>query len=159
MRAEILPADQKTSFVVSRLFYEKHIYNATEDELRDVWGVHRLLSEIESGDRIVVGFFSDNVFLGCSHGVIVDGVFEGHFLFFRKAPTVDLVKKGIHEIVQYGKQKGTPVNSLRGIVPDSNRAVKLLLSRLGFLDTGPTNTFFVLNGKNIMCREFTKRII
>lgn len=161
MYAKILTPSSETSYIVSRLFYEKHIYSALDDTLRDVWGVHNILTQIELGERIVIGLYTvrNDDFCGCIHGILNDGCFTAHLLIRRKVDAVlaaelctELFKKCCQEI-------GTEFVKVRGFVPDNNRAIKIMAHRAGYQDCGiAVGEFFVSGGKNIPLRIFEKEV-
>ena len=162
MFAELLLPDKNTTFLVSRLLYEKHIYNALDNKMRDVWGAHDVFCEIESGKRIVLGVFSkdDKKFLGCVHGLMETPVFYGHFLFRRK---VDVVKAVLlcEELCQkvYVNSGLMTLKSFAGIIPENNRAVQITAKKLGYRDNGILDgEYFYSFDKKIPCRLYVKEI-
>ena len=161
MYAEILASNSDTTYMVSRLFYEKHIYFALDDEGRDVWTVHRILREIEEGQRLCVGVFNkhDNSFAGCAHGMIYPYTMEAHLLFKRKVNGVEALKLCMDKCSEYYRHKKIPLLRFTGMVADNNRAAKLLLKKSGFIDKGIVDgEDFVSKNNIIPCRYFRKDI-
>lgn len=161
MYAKILPPTLETTYLISRLFYERHIYNALDDEMRDVWGCHKILREIEEGHRICIGVFrrEDDAFLGFSHGMIYPHNMEAHLLFKRKVNGVEATELCMAKCVEYYKKKKIPLTSFSGIIAENNNAVKRLLRKLGFEDKGILEKeFFFSHGEKISCRFFRKEI-
>lgn len=159
MYAKVMPATPETAFAVSRLFYEPHIYHALDDEMHDVFGVHRCLSEIEDGHRLCVGVFSkkDNAFWGCAHGMIYPGNMEAHLLLKRKVNGVTAITLCMDECRKYYKQYRISLKSFSAVVADNNRAVKITLRKAGFIDHGIVeNEKFISHGIMIPCRFFRK---
>lgn len=162
MYAKTLSPTLDTTYLISRLFYEKHIYNAMDDEMRDVWVCHRTLQEIENGSRLCIGVFSkkDDTFLGCAHGMIYLYDMEAHLLLKRKVNGVTAVNLCMEEILKYYKQQKLPLKSFSATVADNNRAVKTTLRKAGFIDHGIVkNEKFISHGVVIPCRFFRKEII
>jgi hypothetical protein len=161
MYAKPLPPDKNTTFIVSRLLYEKHVYNALDNQMRDVWGAHNVFCDIERGHRTVFGVFQKDTerFLGCVHGVFDDFIFWGHFLFKRKVDVVRAVLLCEEQCRQICKEKDIPLSAFAGMIPDSNRAAKIAASKLGYKDKGLIDgEYFYSFEQKIPCRLFKKEI-
>jgi RimJ/RimL family protein N-acetyltransferase len=161
MYAKVLLPDMRTTFMISRLLYEKHIYHALDDEMHDVFGVHRFFREIEDESRLCIGVFrrKDSEFMGCCHGMIYPQCMEGHILFKRGVNGQAALKMIMDECRKYYRNKKIPLHSFSGVVADNNQAVKLLLKKSGFEDKGILeNEFFLSQGNKIPCRYFKKEI-
>jgi hypothetical protein len=161
MYAELLLPDKNTTFLVSRLLYEKHIYNALDNKMRDVWGAHDVFCEIESGKRIVLGVFSkdDKKFLGCVHGLLNAPVFYGHFLFRRKVDVVKAVLLCETLCKKVYADRDMTLNAFAGVIPESNRAVQITVKKLGYRDSGILDgEYFYSFDQKIPCRLYVKEI-
>ena len=161
MYARVLPPDSMTTYMVSRLFYEKHIYLAMDDAMKDVWTVHTILKEIEQRERLCVGVFqkNDDRFLGCTHGLITAGYMNAHLLFYRHIDALSAVKLCMDECRKYYREHDLPLQYFQGKVSDENRCVKLLLRKLGWKDEGVReNDFFISRSRKIPCRIYRKEV-
>lgn len=161
MYAKVMPADKNTTFIISRLLYEKHIYNALDDAMRDAWGVHRFFCEIEDGCRLCIGVFSrkDNTLLGCAHGMIYPHNMMAHLFVKRGVDGAVATQMCMDECRKYYKRKHIPLYSFSAEVADNNRAIKIMLKKLGYEDKGILkDEFFVSYGIKIPCRFFRKEI-
>lgn len=162
MYAKILPPDKDTTFIISRLLYEPHIYKALDDAMRDVWGAHQFLNEIEHEYRLCIGLFSNknNALLGCTHGIIYPHNMQAHIFLKRGVDGLTATQMCMDKCCEYYKNKNIPLKSFSGIVADNNRAVKIMLKKLGYEDGGIIeNEFFISNGVKIPCRFFRKEIV
>lgn len=160
-QSRILPANTETSFLFSRLLYEKHIYYALDDEMRDAWGVHRVLTEIETGSRIVLGVFNkaDDSFCGCIHGLFETPEFHGHFMFKRKVNAVEAVLECEKVCETFYREKNAELKYYSNLVPVNNRAVCITAKKLGHKDMGIVDgEFFYSFGKKIPCKKFMKEV-
>jgi ribosomal protein S18 acetylase RimI-like enzyme len=161
MYAEVFPANDISSYIVSRLFYESHIYRALDDRMRDVWGAHTVLREIEDGKRLAIGVYrkSDDALMGFSHGLIIPDTMEAHILLKRKTDGLAAINLCMDKCREFYKKNNIPLKRFIAKVADDNRPAKLLLRRAGYSDKGiMENNFFVSFGKNIPCRFFEKEI-
>jgi hypothetical protein len=161
MYAKVLQPSTDTSYIVSRLFYEKHILSALDDTMLDVWGTHNFFVEIELGTRIVIGLFdkeNDN-FLGCIHGTLVDGCFTAHLMLRRKVDAVKAAELCTLLMKQCCQETEINFTKVRGFVPDTNRAIKRMAVKSGYTDCGiAVGEFFIRDGKNIPIRIYEKEI-
>lgn len=161
MYIKILPASAETSYIVSRLLYEPHIYQGQDDRMRDVWGVHVFLTEIENGTRLVWGAFSkeDNSFLGCAHGTIENNEFIAHTMFKRKVDAVKACLLMEVEFKKYCKENSISVNAIVGYPPEDLRIAIIMNKRFGCKDMGRAEGVeYWRNGMNIPCRYMRKEI-
>lgn len=151
----------ETSFLVSRLLYEEHIYKSQEDCMHDVFGVHAFLSEIENGSRLVWGAFrkEDDFFLGAAHGSFEGENFVGHVLFKRKVDATALCLKIEEDIKAYCKENNIVCRAIVGYPPEHLRASVIMIKRFGCKDLGRAeNVDFYVNGKNMPCRYMRKEL-
>ena len=161
MYAKILPASYETSYQFSRLMFEDHVYAGLSDELHDVYFAHRLLSDIEAGDILVIAVYSrtDNKLCGFCYGSFNDGDFVGHTMFKRK---VDAVKAALlceEELVKYSWEHNIDFKAIVGYPPEFLRVAVRMNKRFGCTDLGiAENVCFYKNGKKVPCRHFRKEI-
>lgn len=146
--------------MVSRLLYEKHIYNAVDDRLHDVWYAHNFLSDIEAGRVLVFGVFKkvDGCFCGCAVGEISGTDFIAHALYKRK---VDVTKAALlveDEIRKYSIGSGIEIKTIIGNIPEYNRAALRMSKQAGYTDSGEIFGTHMKNGKSINCRCMRKEI-
>lgn len=161
MFAQKLAPTGETSYLVSRLFYEKHIYKTVDDRLHDVWYAHNTLKDIESGKVLVFGVFKkeDEFFCGCATGEISGMNIIVHALFKRN---VDVEKAALlieKEILKYSIDSGVEIKSIIGTIPEYNRAALMMSKRAGYVDVGiAEDVLHFKNGKVIPCRYMKKEI-
>lgn len=159
MFAKKLDPSEDTAYLVSRLLYEKHIYNAVDDRLHDVWYAHKFLQDIESGKTFVFGVFKDDVFAGCATGELNGNVLTVHALFKRK---IDIAKAALlieDEIKKYCKKSSVEIKTIVGNIPEYNRAALRMANRAGYTDSGiADNVEHRKNGRIIPCRLMRKEI-
>lgn len=153
-----LSANQHTSFMISRMLYETHIYNNLDDNMLDVWGAHQFLTEIENGSRLVWGGFSDeeSKFLGCVHGKIVDGFFEAHVLFKRNINAFDACSTVEKLLKEHCKKNNIHLRGIKGFIANDNRAAIILSKKIGCRDAGVKKDIFFRAGNDIPCRIMIK---
>lgn len=159
MDIKILEANDKTAWLFSRLFYEKHIFTALPDHWKDIWGIHGLLQEIACGNRTVVGFFDNGDFLGCVHGVLAENIFTAHLAFKRKVNVVDCVLKATPVLKAFFADKGQNMLFIDGYICADNRAA-LRTARLYGANCIEKNMDlpFYWDGKKIPVWHFRKEI-
>lgn len=161
MLAKILKPTPETSYIVSRLLYEKHIYDAVDDRLHDVWNAHIFLRDIERGKNLVIGVFQkeSDAFLGCVVGDFYDSCFYAHLLFKRKVDVKPAVLLCEEELKRYCRDAGIALKEIIGNIPEYNRAALCMVKRSGYTDVGEAINFtHFKNGKNIPCRCMRKEI-
>jgi hypothetical protein len=161
MYVERMLPTPETSFMVSRLLYQAHIYSAVDDSMHDVWGVHNFLSEIESGQRIVFGVFDEknNIFLGCMHCTLHGDYCVAHTMFKRKVDAVKAALMAEDELKKYCKKNKILLNAIVGYPPEHLRAAVIMNKKFGCKDMGQAeNVFFKVNGKNMPCRYMRKEL-
>jgi hypothetical protein len=157
----LLPANCDTSYMVSRLLYEPHIYIGQDDRMKDAWWVHRFFTEIESGERYVYGAFSvkDNSFLGCTHGKFAGDCFVAHTMFKRKVDTVKASLMMEEELKKYCRENNIPLKAIVGYPPEDLRVAILMNKRFGCKDMGRAeNVEYWCNGVNKPCRYMRKEV-
>ena len=161
MLAQILKPTPETSYIVSRLLYEKHIYDAVDDRLHDVWHAHIFFRDIERGKTLVIGVFQkeSNAFLGCVIGDFFDSCFSGHILFKRKVDVKAAVLLCEEELKRYCHDAGIALREIIGNIPEYNRAALCMARKAGYMDSGEAVDFtHFKNGKVVSCRCMRKEI-
>lgn len=160
MQIFVMDADSNTSYHVSRLLYEKHIYNALPDHYRDVWGAHILLQEIEFGYRTVFGFVDDSGDLcGVVHGKVENDAFVAHLLFQRNVDVAACLLAAESVLLQYYSQHGIEVKYVEGFIPEFNRAALRTVKRYGMENLGLTcQKIFRRQGEELPTIHFRKEI-
>lgn len=160
MEVKMLPAEYNTTYMVSRLLYEPHIYKGQDDRMKDIWWVHRFFTEIEHGDRYVFGVFSeDNEFLGCVHGTLEDGNFIAHTMFRRKVDAVKASLRMVEIFKEYCADRNLPFHAVVGYPPEDSRIAILNNKRFGCKDMGIAEGIeFYRNGLKVPCRYMRKDI-
>ena len=152
-----MAADKTTSYLVSRFFYLPHIYSILCDQIKDVWGAHNLLENIESGKVWVFGAFSahDDRLAGCCYGEMENGYFVTHLLFCRKVNAVHGVDLCFQELKKYCREQNITLYGARGYIPEEFRTAKRFARKFGCQDYGiAREASFLKNNQNIPCREF-----
>lgn len=144
--------------MVSRLLYEKHIYDALDDNMKDIWGVHICFSEIEDGSRMVFGCFSKDTqaFLGCAHGKIEDGYFVAHLLFKRKTKALQACFLIEETLKEYCKKSNIQLLGIKGYPAEKNLPAVNLIKKIGCVDTGILDNVFFCNGNAVPCKIMIK---
>lgn len=162
MYVKMLPADLDTSYLVSRLLYEPHIYAGQDDRMKDVWYVHRFFEEIETGERYVFGVFSleSERFLGCVHGTLEDGSFIAHTMFRRHVDAVKASLMMVDIFKEYCKENNLSFHSVVGYPPEDFRIAIINNKRFGCKDMGIAEGIeYYRNGVKIPCRYMRKEIL
>lgn len=155
----MLPFNSDTSYLVSRLLYEPHIYAGQEDRMKDVWWAHRFFDEIETGQRIVFGVFSENTLTGCVHGTLEGDCFVAHTMFRRKVDAVKCSLIFAELLKNYCYTHDIPLRAIVGYPPEDSRVAVYMNKRFGCKDMGiAENVKFYRNGKLIPCRYMRKEI-
>lgn len=161
MYAKKLQPGENAAYAVSRLMYEPHIYAALPDHLRDVFFAHRMLKEIESGDRMVFAVFcqSDNSFLGVVHGTMEGSEFVAHTMFRRKTNAVKAALLCQEQLEKFCRDNAIALTAIVGYPPEHIRAAVIMNRRFGCIDCGPAKDVeFLSNGRPLPCRYFRKEI-
>lgn len=158
--ARVMDFSEETSYLVSRLFYEPHIYQALDNEMRDVYTVHRILKEIEEVDRVCIGFFTpEDHFCGCIHFSFTSGIVEPHIMLCRGVNGVDAVLKGIMEAKRFYRKNHILMREVRCNISENNRAIRMLLKRCGFEYIGKDEKFrFYDRNNSYACLIYGKEI-
>jgi hypothetical protein len=148
------------AYHVSQLMYEKHIYDALCDEYRDLFYAHRMLSEIESGERAVLLVRQNNVVVGCIHGVWEnEGDFVCHIMFKRHVNALKACLLCEKAMKKFRKERNLPFNRIIGHIWEGNRPALALGKKYGAVDTGVSEQFIWMKGYLLPCRKLVKEIV
>lgn len=161
MYAKILPANDETAYQFSRLMFEDHIYAGLSDELHDVYFAHRLLSDIESGDVLVMAVYKkeDDTLCGLGYGAFDGDSFIAHSMFKRKVNAVKAALLCEQILVEYCKENNIKLTAIVGYPPEHLKAAIRMNKHFGCVDMGiAENICFYKSGKKIPCRYFRKEI-
>ena len=159
LKAEVMERNERTSYLVSRLLYEPHVYRSLDDEFCDIYTVHRVLKEIETGERLCIGIFNGEEFCGCVHLTIRESVTEPHLMLKRKVSGVTATELSVDCYKRYCIDNGIELKPLYIEIADNNRAIRRVLRFCGFEDCGIlSGEYFVFKGKKIPVRVFRKEL-
>lgn len=157
MIAKKLSPDRETAFIFSRFFLVHHIYHAVDDNLKDVFGLHVLLSAVENNTCWFFGVYDVNGNIrGVCYGAMEGEYFCCHVMFDRK---VDAVKGALlceEELQKYCAQNNIPLKGVVGYPAVNNRAALRFCLRMGYEDKGLSDRVLMQNGEGIPCRKFRK---
>jgi hypothetical protein len=163
MEAFLVEPDSPQRFTAAQnlavLLYEKHIYNALCDEYKSLYFAHKLLREIEDGERIIMFSAENNQINGCVHGVLQDGVYTCHIMFKRRIDAVKACLMFEEEMKIFCRKRKIDLNLIRGFIPVFNRAAIRTGKAWGAVDKGISDTeVFWRNGVPWPCHRMEKEI-
>ena len=157
-----LEASPDTSYMVSRLLYEPHIYLGQDDRMHDIWWVHRFFMEIETGIRHVWGVFAkhDDSFLGCAHGTFEGDGFVAHTMFKRHVDAVKACLLMEDDLKRYCRENDIDIKAVIGYPPENLRVAVVMNKRFGCKDMGRAEGVeYWKRGVNIPCRYMRKELL
>lgn len=149
----------EAAYYVSRLMYEKHIYEALCDNYKDLYYAHRMLAEIENGIRAVLLVRDENIVVGCIHGTWENnGDFVCHIMFKRNVDALQGCLLCEEAMKKFCREQKKPFKRIIGNIWEKNRAAIILGKRYGAKVQKETTSFIWKNGYFLPCKTLIKEI-
>ena len=161
IKIEKMAPTKKNAYMISRLFYEKHIYTAIDDRLHDLWFAHEVLCDFEKGNTFAFGVFNEisGAFLGVFIGTKEKSEIVGHVFLKRKVDGAKACLLCEEEAKKYYKKKKQKITAFVGYISPMNIAIYRMLKKIGYVDRGIQKDRFLLkNGIYIQCKKMEKEI-
>ena len=147
------------AYHVSRLMYEPHIYRELCDEYKDLFEAHRMLVEIEQGERAVLLVRQKNIVVGCIHGILEEnGDFVCHIMFKRNVNSLKACLLCEEAMKKYCQENDLSFKRIVGYICSANRAAIALGKRYGAIDQGFSGVSIWKNNYLMPCRKLVKEI-
>lgn len=156
MKSALLEPGIATYAMMSRLLLLPHVLPALDGRFVGYLAAWRLFHEVESGECLVFGVFDDSGrAVGMAFGYPEGATFVTHLVFERHTDTV----VGCRAAIAALEERRPEMERITAEVPEQNRAVRVLMRKVGFSPTGQEGRGYLAeDGEWYQTQEFEYKL-